>query len=122
QNGTAYLAPQVLTNVDHSMSVMRDETFGPVVGIMAVSSDEEAVKLMNDSDLGLSAAIYSNDLEAATALGEKIETGTFFVNRCDFLDPELVWTGVKNTGRGYSLSVHGFDNYIQLKSYHIKSI
>lgn len=122
QNGTAYLAPQVLTNVDHSMSVMRDETFGPVVGIMAVSSDEEAIKLMNDSDLGLSAAIYSNDLEAATALGEKIETGTFFVNRCDFLDPELVWTGVKNTGRGYSLSVHGFDNYIQLKSYHIKSI
>jgi acyl-CoA reductase-like NAD-dependent aldehyde dehydrogenase len=99
---------------------MREETFGPVVGIMKVSGDEEAVTLMNDSDFGLSAAIYSKDTSAASELGKEIETGTVFVNRCDFLDPELVWTGVKNTGRGYSLSVHGFDNYTQLKSFHIK--
>lgn len=120
QVGTAYLAPQVLTGVDHSMRIMREETFGPVVGIMKVSGDEEAVTLMNDSDFGLSAAIYSKDTSAASELGKEVETGTVFVNRCDFLDPELVWTGVKNTGRGYSLSVRGFDNYTQLKSFHIK--
>ncbi len=122
QNGTAYLAPQVLSNVDHSMAIMRDESFGPVVGIMSVSGDDEAIKLMNDSKLGLSASIYSQDLDVSTALGEQVETGTFFVNRCDFLDPELAWTGVKDTGRGCSLSIHGFDNYIQLKSFHIKSV
>lgn len=120
--GTAYIGPQVLTNVNHEMSIMRDESFGPVVGIMKVESDEEAVALMNDSELGLSAAIYSQDTDKAVALGEKIETGTFFVNRCDFLDPELVWTGVKDTGRGASLSKFGFDNFIQLKSFHIKHV
>ena len=122
QPGSSYIAPQVLTNVDHSMRIMREETFGPVVGIMSVDSDEEAIRLMNDSDLGLSAAIYTQDIELAAHLGDQIETGTVFVNRCDFLDPELVWTGVKHTGRGYSLSIKGFDNFTQLKSYHIKHL
>jgi len=121
KKGTAYMAPQVLTNVNHNMRVMTEESFGPVVGIMKVSSDEEAVHLMNDSEFGLSAAIFSADIDKAIELGEKIETGTFFVNRCDFLDPELAWTGVKNTGRGCTLSSEGFNAFTRLKSFHIKT-
>jgi acyl-CoA reductase-like NAD-dependent aldehyde dehydrogenase len=122
QEGTPYMAPQVLTQVDHSMRVMTEESFGPVVGIMKVSSDEEAVALMNDSEFGLTASIFTQDIDAAITLGEQIETGTFFVNRCDYLDPELAWTGVKNTGRGCTLSKLGFNAFTQLKSYHIKII
>ena len=121
QPGTAYMAPQVLTDVDHSMRVMTEESFGPVVGIMKVSSDEEAVSLMNDSEFGLTASIFSSDIDTAVALGKQLETGTFFVNRCDYLDPELAWTGVKNTGRGCSLSKLGFDNFTRAKSFHIKT-
>jgi acyl-CoA reductase-like NAD-dependent aldehyde dehydrogenase len=122
QEGTPYMAPQVLTQVDHSMRVMTEESFGPVVGIMKVSSDEEAVGLMNDSEFGLAASIFTQNIDTAIALGEQIETGTFFVNRCDYLDPELAWTGVKNTGRGCTLSKLGFNAFTQLKSYHIKII
>jgi acyl-CoA reductase-like NAD-dependent aldehyde dehydrogenase len=121
KEGTAYMAPQVLINVNHAMRVMNEESFGPVIGIMKVSSDEEAISLMNDSEFGLSAAIYSSNIEKAVELGDKIETGTFFVNRCDFLDPELAWTGVKNTGRGSTLSSQGFNAFTRLKSFHIKT-
>lgn len=121
QSGTAYMAPQVLTDVDHSMRVMTEESFGPVVGIMKVSSDDEAVSLMNDSEFGLTASIFSSDIKTAVALGQQLETGTFFVNRCDYLDPELAWTGVKNTGRGCTLSKLGFDNFTRAKSFHIKN-
>jgi acyl-CoA reductase-like NAD-dependent aldehyde dehydrogenase len=106
--GTPYLAPQVLVGVDHSMAVMRDETFGPAVGIMKVSSDEEALRLMNDSEFGLTAAIFSADAQRAEALGDALEAGTVFLNRCDYLDPALAWTGVKNSGRGCTLSRVGF--------------
>ncbi|OUR81047.1 aldehyde dehydrogenase [Colwellia psychrerythraea] len=119
--GTPYMAPQVLTNVDHTMRVMTEESFGPVVGIMKVSSDEEAIKLMNDSEFGLTASIFSSDIERAVTLGQELEAGTFFVNRCDYLDPELVWTGVKNTGRGCTLSKLGFDNFTRAKSFHIRN-
>ncbi|MEH6578080.1 MAG: aldehyde dehydrogenase family protein [Amphritea sp.] len=119
--GTAYMAPQVLTGVDHSMRVMTEESFGPVVGIMKVSSDEEAVRLMNDSEFGLTASIFTRDIDTAVTLGEQLETGTFFVNRCDYLDPELAWTGVKNTGRGCTLSKLGFDAFTRPKSFHIKT-
>lgn len=121
KKGSAYMAPQVLTNVNHTMRVMVEESFGPVVGIMKVSSDEEALTLMNDSEFGLSASIFSSDIEKAVELGEQIETGTFFVNRCDFLDPELAWTGVKNSGRGCTLSSEGFKAFTRLKSFHIKT-
>ena len=114
------MAPQVLTEVDHTMRVMTQESFGPVVGIMKVSSDEEALRLMNDSEFGLSASIFSSDIERSVELGKGLETGTFFVNRCDYLDPELVWTGVKNTGRGCTLSTLGFDNFTRAQSFHIK--
>jgi acyl-CoA reductase-like NAD-dependent aldehyde dehydrogenase len=118
--GTPYLAPQVLIDVDHSMAIMREETFGPAVGIMRVTSDEEAVRLMNDSEFGLTAAIYSNDVERAQALGDALETGTVFLNRCDYLDPALAWTGVKNSGRGCTLSRVGFEQLTRPKSFHFK--
>ncbi|MCG7392146.1 aldehyde dehydrogenase family protein [Microvirga sp. ACRRW] len=118
----AYLAPQVLTNVDHSMSVMREESFGPTVGIMKVKGDEEAIRLMNDSPYGLSAAIWTSDVDAAEAIGEKLETGTVFMNRCDYLDPALAWTGVKDTGRGASLSRLAYESLTRPKSYHLRQI
>lgn len=118
--GTAYLAPQVLINVNHSMRVMTEETFGPVVGIMPVSSDEEAVALMNDSAYGLTASVWTQDDHAALALGQKIHTGTCFMNRCDYLDPALAWTGVKDSGRGATLSVLGFESLTRPKSFHLK--
>lgn len=117
-----YVMPQVLTDVDHSMTVMREENFGPVVGIMKVKSDAEAVKLMNDSPYGLTAAIWTQDEGKAAALGREIETGTVFMNRCDYLDPALAWTGVKDTGRGVSLSEIGFDMLTRAKSYHLRTI
>jgi acyl-CoA reductase-like NAD-dependent aldehyde dehydrogenase len=118
--GTPYLAPQVLVGVDHSMAIMREETFGPAVGIMKVGSDDEAVRLMNDSEFGLTAAIYSTDVTRAEALGDRLETGTVFLNRCDYLDPALAWTGVKNSGRGCTLSSVGFEQLTRPKSYHFK--
>ncbi len=119
--GTAYLAPQLLTEVDHSMRLMTEESFGPVVGIMKVESDEQAIGLMNDSEFGLSAAVFSADIEAATAIGEQLETGTFFINRCDYLDPELAWVGVKNSGNGCTLSSIGYESLTRPKSFHLKT-
>ena len=121
KKGTPYMAPQVLTNVNHQMSVMRDESFGPVVGIMKVSGDEEAVTLMNDSPYGLTAAIWSEDVKAATAIGNRLETGTVFMNRCDYLDPALAWTGVKDTGRGATLSTVGYETLTRPKSFHLRT-
>ncbi len=120
REGTPYLAPQVLTQVDHSMSVMMEESFGPVVGIMKVQSDEEAIRLMNDSPYGLTAGIWTSDVEAAERIGDRIETGTVFMNRCDYLDPALAWTGVKDTGRGASLSPIGYEMLTRPKSYHLR--
>ena len=117
-----YLMPQVLTNVDHSMSVMMEENFGPVVGIMKVKDDAEAIRLMNDSPYGLTAAIWTQDEAAAASIGREIETGTVFMNRCDYLDPALAWTGVKDTGRGVSLSEIGYDMLTRAKSYHLRTI
>ncbi|MBV7556030.1 aldehyde dehydrogenase family protein [Pseudomonas sp. PDM28] len=118
--GSAYLAPQVLVDVSHQMSVMRDESFGPVVGIMPVASDDEAIALMNDSEFGLSASIWTRDLAAAERLGNQIATGTLFMNRCDYLDPALAWTGVKNSGRGVTLSPLGYEHLTRAKSFHLR--
>ncbi|MGZ8416735.1 MAG: aldehyde dehydrogenase family protein [Methyloceanibacter sp.] len=120
--GSPYLAPEVLTNVNHQMEVMREESFGPVVGIMKVRDDEEAITLMNDSIYGLTASIWTRDLDRAAELGSRIETGTVYMNRCDYLDPHLVWTGVKDTGRGASLSKYGFDVLTQPKSFHLREV
>ena len=121
QEGTAYLSPHVLVDVNHDMSIMRDESFGPVVGIMKVSSDAQAIALMNDSDFGLTASVWTEDIDGAYGVCDQIEAGTVFVNRCDYLHPKLAWTGVKNTGRGISLSKMGFDQVTRIKSYHIRT-
>lgn len=121
-DGGTYLMPQVLVDVDHTMRVMRDESFGPVVGIMKVTGDEEALALMNDSDFGLTASLWTGDPRRAAALGARIETGTVFMNRADYLDPGLCWTGCKATGRGGALSEIGYHNLTRPKSYHLKKI
>ena len=118
--GTPYLAPRVLVDVDHSMPFMREETFGPAVGIMRVASDDEAVQLMNDSDFGLTAAVFSADVARAEAIGDALATGTVFMNRCDYLDPALAWTGVKHSGRGCTLSRVGFEQVTRPKSFHFR--
>lgn len=121
RSGTPYMAPQLLLDVNHNMSVMREEIFGPVAGVMKVRSDEEAVKLMNDSPFGLTAAIWTEDADAALALGDRIETGTWFMNRCDYLDPALAWTGVKDSGRGCTLSRVGYEHLTRPKSFHLRT-
>jgi acyl-CoA reductase-like NAD-dependent aldehyde dehydrogenase len=120
--GTPYLAPQVLVDVDHSMRVMTEESFGPVVGIARVASDDEAVAHMNDSRFGLTACVWTQDEAAGLALGARVETGTFFVNRCDYLDPMLAWTGVKDSGRGCTLSRIGFEPLTRPKSFHARRV
>jgi len=118
--GTPYVAPQVLVDVDHSMTIMTEETFGPAVGIMAVKDDDEAVGLMNDSRYGLTASVWTSDLHAAVRIGDRVDTGTWFMNRCDYLDPALAWTGVKDSGRGCSLSRLGYESLTRPKSFHLR--
>ncbi|KAJ5990523.1 hypothetical protein N7499_011071 [Penicillium canescens] len=115
-----YVKPTLLTGANHDMVVMKEETFGPVIPVMKVSGDDEAVKLMNDSDFGLTASVWSKDVSAAEKLVERVEAGTVFVNRSDFPSPDLAWTGWKNSGRGVTLSRFGFEQFVKLKSHHIK--
>ena len=115
-----YLPPEVLINVDHGMDVMVEESFGPVVGIQPVKDDAEAIRLMNDSRYGLTASIWTRDAEAALRIGAQVETGTWFMNRCDYLDPALAWTGVKDSGRGCTLSRLGLEAFTRPKSFHLR--
>jgi acyl-CoA reductase-like NAD-dependent aldehyde dehydrogenase len=118
--GTPYLAPQLLLDAPANSTVMREEIFGPVAGVMKVRSDAEAVQHMNDSAFGLTAAVWSRDEAAALAIGDQLQTGTFFLNRCDYLDPALAWVGVKDSGRGCTLSVIGFEHLTRPKSFHLR--
>jgi len=120
--GTPYLAPQVLVDVDHTMDVMSEESFGPIIGIMKVGSDGEAIELMNDSQYGLTAAVFTEDATAAVEIGERVDTGTWFMNRCDYLDPALAWVGVKDSGRGCTLSKLGYEHLTRPKSFHLKTV
>ena len=117
-----YFNPQVLVDVNHTMDIMREESFAPIAGIMPVKDDQQAVQLMNDSKYGLTASIWTQDEEQAIAIGDQVETGTWFMNRCDYLDPALAWTGVKNSGKGYSLSALGYETLTRPKSYHLKRV
>jgi acyl-CoA reductase-like NAD-dependent aldehyde dehydrogenase len=119
--GTPYMAPDVVVDVDHSMRIMTEESFGPVVGIMKVATDEEAISLMNDSEFGLTASVWTSDEAAAIRIGDQVNTGTWFMNRCDYLDPALAWTGVKNSGRGCTLSSVGYESLTRPKSYHLRT-
>jgi acyl-CoA reductase-like NAD-dependent aldehyde dehydrogenase len=121
REGTAYLAPQVLVDVSHDMRVMREESFGPVLGIMKVDSDEQAIALMNDSQFGLTASVWTNDEQAALAIGAEIATGTWFMNRCDYLDPALAWTGIKDSGHGCTLSRVGYEQLTRPMSFHLRT-
>ncbi|HYL03845.1 MAG TPA: aldehyde dehydrogenase family protein [Steroidobacteraceae bacterium] len=118
--GTPYLAPQLLLDAPAGSAVMREEIFGPVAGVMKVRSDDEAVAQMNDSPFGLTAAVWTRDAGAAERLGDRVQTGTFFLNRCDYLDPALAWVGVKDSGRGCTLSVVGYEHLTRPKSFHLR--
>lgn len=120
--GSAYMSPQILTNVTHQMRIMTEESFGPVLGMMKVGSDQEAIDRMNDSAYGLTAAIFTQDTDEGIRIGDQLQTGTVFINRCDYLDPALAWTGVKQSGRGCSLSRIGYESLTRPKSFHIKKI
>jgi acyl-CoA reductase-like NAD-dependent aldehyde dehydrogenase len=121
RRGSAYMAPQCLVDVTHGMRVMREESFAPIVGIMKVRDDEEAIRLMNDSEFGLTASVWTRDEEAARRIGERLETGTVFMNRCDYLDPALAWAGVKNSGRGCALSRLSYAHLTRPKSFHLRT-
>ena len=121
-DGGAYLAPQILVDVTHRMRIMREESFGPVVAIMPVADDDQAIALMNDSDFGLTASIWTADPDAAVRIGARLQTGTVFMNRCDYLDPALCWSGCKDTGRGAALSRLGYLAVTRPKSYHLKKV
>tara|TARA_B100000929_G_scaffold205816_1_gene163939 strand:+ start:815 stop:2194 length:1380 start_codon:yes stop_codon:yes gene_type:complete len=122
EDSNCYVSPSVLIDVDHSMKFMMEETFGPTVGIMKVNNEDQAAQLMNDSPYGLTACVWTSDMEFAKKFGKRINTGTFFMNRCDYLDPGLAWTGVKNTGIGVTLSVLGFNHVTRAKSYHYRKV
>ena len=121
RDDTPYLAPQVLVDVDHSMELMTEETFGPAIGIMRVASDDQAIKLMNDSRYGLTACVCTADEDEAIRIGDRIDTGTWFMNRCDYLDPALAWVGVKDSGRGCTLSALGYEQLTRPKSFHLRT-
>ncbi|MCJ1472321.1 hypothetical protein MMC13_000968 [Lambiella insularis] len=115
-----YVKPTLLIGVTHDMDIMNEETFGPIIPVMKVGDDEEAVRLMNDSEFGLTASIWTKDVVLGERLAESVEAGTVFVNRCDFPSPDLAWTGWKNSGKGVTLSKFGFEQFVKLKSFHIK--
>ncbi|KHN98097.1 betaine aldehyde dehydrogenase 2 [Metarhizium album ARSEF 1941] len=116
-----FVRPTLLTEVDHTMIVMTEETFGPVIPVMKVNSDVEAIKLMNDSELGLTASIWTRDTAKGYQLAEDVEAGTVFVNRCDYPSPDLAWTGFKRSGKGQTLGRFGFEQFVKPKSFHVKS-
>ncbi len=120
ERGDPYLAPEIVVDVSHEMDLMREETFGPVVGVMRVADDEEAIRLMNDSRYGLTASVWTTDRERAVRIGGRVQTGTCFMNRCDYLDPELAWVGVKDSGRGCTLSKIGYEHLTRPKSFHLR--
>ena len=116
-----YFQPTVLVQVDHSMSVMMVESFGPVIGIMPVDTEEEAIRLMNDRPYGLTASIWTEDMARGERLAHRTAAGTVYVNRCDFLDPELAWVGIKDSGHGCTLSHLGFLYLTRPKSFHLRT-
>nr|WP_232059377.1 aldehyde dehydrogenase family protein [Kineobactrum salinum] len=122
REGAAYMEAQVLSGVDHSMAIMKEETFGPAIPIMAISSDDEAVALMNDSDYGLTASIWSQDIDTALALGQQVDSGTFYVNRCDHADLLLPFGGVKQSGIGRSYGIQGLEELVTTRSFHVRTL
>ena len=119
--GGSYFAPTVLTDVTSKMSVMREESFGPIIGIQVVKSDAEAVELMNDTEYGLTAGVYSRDQARARAILQKVNAGSVYWNCCDRVSPRLPWTGRKNSGVGSTLSAIGIRAVLQPKAWHLRA-
>ncbi|MCP4437650.1 MAG: aldehyde dehydrogenase family protein [Aureispira sp.] len=115
-----YFEPTVLINVDHSMLVMKEESFGPIIGIQAVQNDEEAIDLMKDTEYGLTSAVFSANEEEAYAVLSQMNTGTAYWNCCDRVSPNLPWSGRKNSGLGSTLSSQGIRAFVQPKAYHLR--
>ena len=120
KEGTPYVAPQVLVDVDHRMQVMSEESFGPVVGIMPVDERRAGDRADERQPLRPHRLHLDADRDAALSIGDRVETGTWFMNRCDYLDPALAWTGVKDSGRGCTLSRLGIEAFTRPKSFHLK--
>jgi acyl-CoA reductase-like NAD-dependent aldehyde dehydrogenase len=116
-----FCEPTVLVDVNHGMRVMWEESFGPVIGLMPVADDAEAVRLMNDSPYGLTASVWTEDPDRAERLMDQLDAGTVYANRCDYLDPLLPWVGVKDSGKGCSLSHLGFRHLTRPKSFHLRT-
>jgi acyl-CoA reductase-like NAD-dependent aldehyde dehydrogenase len=114
--------PTVLVDVDHSMAVMREETFGPVIGLMAVRDDEEAVRLMNDSEYGLTAGVYTRDRERAERLLAQLRSGSVYWNCCDRVSPRLPWSGIGQSGIGLTLSTYGIETFTRPKAWHLRTL
>jgi acyl-CoA reductase-like NAD-dependent aldehyde dehydrogenase len=115
-----YFEATVVADADHRMAVMTQETFGPVVAVAAVEDDDEALRMMNDSRYGLTASIWSTDVSTARKMAAYIEAGTVFLNRCDYLDPALPWSGWKDSGVGITLSRLGFDRLVKTRARHFR--
>jgi acyl-CoA reductase-like NAD-dependent aldehyde dehydrogenase len=116
-----YFQPTVLVDVDHSMQIMKEESFGPVIGIMKVKNDEEAIQLMNNTAYGLTASVYSADQKRAENILSQIDSGTGYWNCCDRVSAALPWSGRKHSGFGSTLSQVGFRAFTQPKAYHLRS-
>ena len=115
-----FFTPAVLTGVDHTMDIMREESFGPVIGIMKVKDDEEAIRLMNDTDYGLTASVYTSDRERGERILARIDSGTGYINCCDRVSAGLPWSGRKHSGFGATLSHQGLRAFTQTKAMHIR--
>jgi acyl-CoA reductase-like NAD-dependent aldehyde dehydrogenase len=116
-----YFEPTVLVSVTHDMAVMRDESFGPIIGIMSVPDDVTAITLMNDSDYGLTAAVYTPDAERAKGILEQVRCGSAYWNCCDRVSPALPWSGVGKSGVGVTLSKYGIQTFTRPKAWHLRS-
>lgn len=116
-----FFAPTVAADTDHKMAIATEESFGPVVAIQSVDSDAQAIERMNDSELGLTASVWTQDVARAKKILPRLEAGTVFLNRADFLDPMLAWTGYKDSGKGVSLSELGIQAVTKPKSYHLRT-
>jgi acyl-CoA reductase-like NAD-dependent aldehyde dehydrogenase len=116
-----WFAPTVLTQVNHSMDVMREESFGPIIGIQKVANDEEAVRLMNDTEYGLTAGVYTTNEQCATSILSQLRAGSVYWNCCDRVSPRLPWSGIGHSGVGLTLSTYGIEAFTRPKAWHLKN-
>jgi acyl-CoA reductase-like NAD-dependent aldehyde dehydrogenase len=116
-----YFEPTVVTNASHQMSLMHDESFGPVIGIMQVKNDEKAIQLMQDTEYGLTASVYSNSKERAENILQQVNAGTGYWNCCDRVSAAVPWSGRKHSGFGSTLSHIGLRAFTKPKAYHLRS-